>query len=91
MDGRKIADLRVLLVTYLAAPTARNDEALTRELVAVAGELLALADLGRKVRDIYPGGEWPAETAYVGAAEREIIFCHVRSCAAAYHKLGEVG
>ena len=59
MDGRKIADLRVLLVTYRVAPTVRNEEALTRGLVAAAGELLALADLGRKVRDLYPGGEWP--------------------------------
>ena len=75
MDGRKIADLRVLLVTYRVAPTARSEEALTRELVLVAGELLALADLGRKVR-ISTQTE-SGQSGYVGQPSVE-VWCSSR-------------
>jgi hypothetical protein len=57
VDGRKIAEIRMLLVQYRVNPLC--EDALMGLLLPNLGEILALADLGRKVRGIYPDGQWP--------------------------------
>lgn len=67
VDGRKIANLRLLLVTYRANLTRRSEETLMKALLADVGEILALADLGRKVLETYPEGKWPETSRFFKA------------------------
>lgn len=62
VDGRKIAELRMLLVQYRVLADEHNEDLLVKALLPDLGEILALADLGRKVRGMYPDGQWPELT-----------------------------
>ena len=58
IDGRKIAELRLLLVRDRLGMPA-DEETLRKEIDPLLGELLALAEVTCKIRALFPGEPWP--------------------------------
>jgi len=62
VDGRKIAELRLLLVKSLATRSTHGWvewEELMEAVDPVLGELLALSEVGIRLRALLPGVPWP--------------------------------
>jgi hypothetical protein len=59
IDTRKIADLRLLLVRARVSQAPNAQAELARALDQCAGDLMAAAEAGCRIRQLFPKEPWP--------------------------------